>query len=289
MLVQKKSQKRNIILGAIFAVLIVVMIFVLNMGPSGSDDDLLNGVLNNESVVILPAVVDIDSAFFGKKDVVGLRDRSGQRYVEQFASTPTDSQITPAPEGAYILNIQVGEKLILYWDFSSRYVAVKIYRSETQEKKGELIAEVSNRNYYQDTGIENGVYYYYTLIAVGANGQESDDSVKMTGSPTDIFAPQSPVGLAVADSTDGNQVQISWVDPKDKDFAYVRIYRSQIKGSLGTLILDKAVENNTYVDKNVLEDVEYFYTITSVDTSGNESEKSLLPVGGNNNPFQPLF
>lgn len=289
MLVQKKSQKRNIILGSILVVLIVAMIFVLTQGPSGPDGSLLNGGLENENVIKLPTVVDIDSAFFGKKDVVGLRDRSGQRYTEQFAGIPTDSQITPAPEGAYLLNPQVGRKLILYWDFSSRYAAVKIYRSEIQEEKGKLIAEVSNRNYYQDTDTENNVYYYYTLIAVGANAQESDDSIKITGSPTDIFAPQAPVGVAVVDSEDGDQIQISWVDPEDKDFAYVRIYRSQIKGTLGFPILDEPVENNAFVDNNVLEDVEYFYTITSVDTSGNESEKSLLPIGGNSDPFQPSF
>jgi hypothetical protein len=289
MLVQKKSKKRNLILGAIFVVLVSAMIFVLTKGPSGSNDDLLNGGLENGNIVKLPAVVDIDSAFFGKRDVVGLRDRSGQRYIEQSLGVSTDSQITPAPKGVYILNPQVGEKLILYWDFSSRYVAVKIYRSEIKEEKGDLIAEVSNRNYYQDTDIKNDVSYYYTFVSVGSSSQESDESAILTGNSSDVFAPQSPVGVAIVDSADGEQIQISWVDPADKDFAYVRIYRSQIEGNLGFSILDKPIESNIYVDENILEDVEYFYTITSVDTSGNESEKSLLPVGGNANPFKPSF
>ena len=288
MLVQKKSQKRNIILGATVAVLIVVTILVLTLGSKTSNTNTEIG-FQNDSIVKSSAIVDIDSTFFGEKDVVGLRDRSGQNYVEQTTGAPTDFQIIPAPKGVYMLNPQVGEKLILYWDFNSRYTTVRIYRSESQEEKGELIAEISDKNYYQDLGITNGVYYHYTLISVGVNDQKSDDSIKLSGSPTDIFPPQSPVGIAVADLGDGSQIKISWLDSRDKDFAYIRIYRSQIEGELGTLILDEIVEGNSYVDKNILEDVEYFYTVTAVDSSKNESEKSVLPVGGNSNPFQPIF
>ena len=269
--------------------MIGVTAFVLLKGSGNSGDDLTNLGLNNQGVVIQPVVVDIDSAFFGKKVIIGLKDRSGQSYTDQSSSTPTNYQVTPAPKGAYILNPQVGEKLVMYWDFDERYTAVKIYRTETQSEKGELIAEVSDKNYYQDIGITNGVYYYYTLIAVGANGQESDESIKLTGTPNDIFPPQKPTGVAVINSDDGKQVKISWVAPQEKDFAYVKIYRSQIEGELGLPILEKPVEDNFYIDESVLEDIEYYYTITSVDTSGNESEKSILPVGGNKNPFNPSF
>ncbi|MFA6391836.1 MAG: hypothetical protein WCW66_03750 [Patescibacteria group bacterium] len=289
MLVQKKSQKKNFILAGSLVLLIVVTLFVLLKGSGGSNTDNMNDGLVNGGDIITPITIDIDSTFFGKKDVVGLRDRSGQSYTEQSSSTPTDYQVTPAPKGAYILNPQVGQKLIMYWDFDDRYVAVKIFRSEKQEELGELIADVSDKNYYQDTDIKNGLYYFYTLISVGANGQESDDVARLTGSPSDIFAPQKPQGVAAVDIENGTQVKISWVDPRDTDFAYVRIYRSQIEGDLGTIILDKAVEDNNYTDASVIENVEYFYTITSVDTSGNESEKSLLPLGGNKNPFQPSF
>ncbi|MFA6524743.1 MAG: hypothetical protein WCT33_00555 [Patescibacteria group bacterium] len=289
MLVQKKSQKKNLMLGGTLVVLIGVTAFVLLRGSGNPGSDLSNLGLNNQGVVVQPAVVDIDSAFFGKKEIVGLKDRSGQGHTDQSLGVPTDYQVTPAPIGAYVLNPQVGEKLILYWDFNDRYTAVKIYRAEIQSEKGELIAEISDKNYYQDVGITNGVYYYYTLIAIGANGQESDESIKLTGSPNDIFPPQKPTGVAVVNAEDGKQIKISWVPPQEKDFAYVKIYRSQIEGELGLPILDKAVENNYYIDESVLENVEYYYTITSVDTSGNESEKSILPVGGNKNPFNPSF
>lgn len=289
MLVQKKSQKKNMILGGVLVVLIGVTMFVLLKGSGNSNNDLPNSGINNSGTVVTPAVVDIDSTFFGKKEIIGLKDRSGQSYTEQLSSIPTDYQTTPAPKGAYILNPQVGGKLIIYWDFDKKYKTIKIYRSVKQNEKGELIAEVSDRNYYQDIGLENGDYYYYTLISVGQNGQESDEAVNLSAIPNDIFPPDKPVGVAVFNSEDGKQVKISWLEPQEKDFAHVRIYRSQVESELGTLILDKKVENNSYIDDVVLENVEYFYTITSVDTSGNESEKSILPVGGNSNPFAPSF
>jgi hypothetical protein len=289
MLVQKKSQKKNLILGGTLVALISVTAFVLLKGSGNPDTDLPNSGLNNQGVIVAPAVIDIDSAFFAKKEIIGLKDRGGQGYAEQMSSIPTDNQVTPAPKGAYILNPQVGEKLILYWEFDDRYTAVKIYRSDKQGAKGELVAQVSDKNYYQDVGLVNGEYYYYTLLAVGKNGQESDESVRLNSSPNDIFPPDKPVGIAVFNSGEGKQIKISWVEPQEKDFAYVRIYRSQVEGELGQPILDKAVEGNSYMDNAVLEDVRYYYTITSVDTSGNESDKSILPVGGNSNPFIPSF
>ena len=69
------------------------------------------------------------------------------------------------------------------------------------------------------------------------------------------------------------------------DFEFIRIYRSQISGLLGELIVDK-VQKETYTDTNVKDNTAYYYSITSVDENGNESSNVLsVSPAGNEFPF----
>ncbi len=63
---------------------------------------------------------------------------------------------------------------------------------------------------------------------------------------------------------------ISWVNPVDDDFSYIKIYRSEKPQQLGKLIADN-ITTEFFVDKDVENNTRYYYTIRSVDVFGNES------------------
>lgn len=63
-------------------------------------------------------------------------------------------------------------------------------------------------------------------------------------------------------------IMLTWTNPSNPDFAYVRIYRSTSSGALGSLIQDN-YSGSSFND--IVGPGTYWYTIKSVDTSGNAS------------------
>jgi|GEM_PF-6626527 len=142
--------------------------------------------------------------------------------------------------------------------------------------------------------------------------KESEYTNSVSGVPSDTIPPVAPTDVVVQNGGDGNSVVISWTNPLDSDFDYVKIYRSEVKGLLGQPIKTKrseyiqttdgcvkqttedqttsgAPEGDCFINMNDLTDGNtYYYTLTSVDTSGNESPQRIISQVGRDNPFLPL-
>ena len=171
---------------------------------------------------------------------------------------------------------------------------------------------------YQDTDVENDINYHYLIRTVVASGQkeyESENDIWVSGAATDTLPPDPPDNVTVRslsdlglealqernlDGIDG--IEVSWINPADSDFAFVRIYRSEERGELGMLVYDDVgvelvnspiryyidvVDNKdaSMIDLNT----SYYFTVTSVDASGNESTKDMLASPFRGNPFGPSF
>lgn len=85
----------------------------------------------------------------------------------------------------------------------------------------------------------------------------------------DTIPPGAPLLIQAVNPGTGTTAYLFWVNPTDADFAKVRIYRSVVAGTLGTLIATDVTA--PYVDRNLTEGTSYFYTIRAVDKVGNES------------------
>jgi fibronectin type 3 domain-containing protein len=84
----------------------------------------------------------------------------------------------------------------------------------------------------------------------------------------DYTPPAVPTGLV---ATAGNlQVSLDWNDTNDADLYGYNVYRSETSGSNYSKI-GSLVTSSDYLDDTVTSDEEYYYVVTAVDTSFNES------------------
>jgi hypothetical protein len=135
---------------------------------------------------------------------------------------------------------------------------------------------------YRDSGFDYGKTYAYLVRSiVGSPGGEleSSDSTLAIVTPKDTFPPAAPEGIVAAiqpGATPGSVgVELSWSINIEPDLAGYRVYRSEQEGSRGTLLIPELLPSPAYRDNSVQSGHRYWYTVTAVDRSGNESAPSL--------------
>lgn len=144
------------------------------------------------------------------------------------------------------------------------------------------IGEVNSPG-FTDTKIEYGKSYVYSVRSVveyAGTAIESSDSNFLAITPRDTFPPAAPKGLiGVFVPASGNMpayVDLSWSINPESDLAGYRVYRSEQAGVQGTLLNGKLLLAPAFRDMNVLSGHRYFYAVTAVDRSGNESAPSAM-------------
>jgi endonuclease I len=125
-------------------------------------------------------------------------------------------------------------------------------------------------NFFRDSTISPGTPTYYHVTAFDSDGNESGLSNQATAaSIVDDTAPAAPTGFGVF--AGNGFLFIQWDANSENDLAGYRLYRStttpptdlyQSPGASASGFLDESVTNGT----------RYYYLLTAVDTSGNESE-----------------
>jgi hypothetical protein len=109
------------------------------------------------------------------------------------------------------------------------------------------------------------------VTAVNANGFESLLKDEVSIAPRVV--PLPPTGLT-ANPSGSFKIKLIWSPNKEADFNYYNIYRSE-ESKTGYQLLSDSCKDTTFVDSTMQGDVEYYYyTLTAIDTNGNESQKS---------------
>jgi fibronectin type 3 domain-containing protein len=140
---------------------------------------------------------------------------------------------------------------------------------------------------YQDTHIEYGNTYVYSVRAVAqypVGTVESADSTQAVILAKDTFPPAVPQGLvAVFVPEQGNtpaHVELSWGISPETDLAGYNVYRSGPSVTPGKRLNVEVLPTPTFQDMTAVPGAQYFYTVTAVDRSGNESPASVAVSGG---------
>ena len=134
---------------------------------------------------------------------------------------------------------------------------------------------------YIDTQTELGKTYMYSVRSVaqypGAQ-IESLDSNFATITPKDVFPPPNPQDLVVAfvPAAGGTPayLDLSWSINAATDIAGYNVYRSEEPARPGTRLNSELLLTPAFRDMNAVPGRVYFYTVTAVDRSGNESPAS---------------
>lgn len=232
-----------------------------------------------------------DTLDFAGKDI---RLRYAIRFVNASGSKAAFSNfllIEPAPKVANaptLLPIKVAQdSLLLQWkapqtniDGSTpvNILGFNIYRVSEAETTARLINQTPiTNNDFRDQSFEFAKNYKYFVrtVSLGTNAEpvESQESNIAEINPKDTFAPNPPEGITLAASP--NTISIFFASNIEKDIAGYKIYRSTDKVTW-TLLTNKLLETNTFLDTKVEGGKTYYYYLIAVDRFGNESEKSEI-------------
>lgn len=140
---------------------------------------------------------------------------------------------------------------------------------------------------YQDTQTEFGNTYVYSVRSLSQySGEtvESADSKLAVILDKDIFPPAVPQGLVPvfvpAQGTVPAHVELSWAISPETDLAGYNVYRSSAAGVLGERLNSEILPTPAFRDLTAVPGRQYFYSVTAVDRSGNESAPSSAVSGG---------
>jgi hypothetical protein len=139
---------------------------------------------------------------------------------------------------------------------------------------------------YLDMQFESGstyIYFVRSVVQYGTELLESGDSNLVTVTARDSFPPAVPQGIVVvpvpAQSGQPAYLDLSWAISPETDLAGYNVYRSEDVGVLGTRLNQALLPAPTFRDMNAVPGRRYFYSVTAVDHSRNESPPSAVVSG----------
>jgi hypothetical protein len=234
-----------------------------------------------------------------------VRTRASRKRASADSNTVT-VRIRPVPELIASVHPEVTEPAVeLSWSAPTRTSAgdplpaiteYRVYRGEIDPASAAAAANdlsqakwksplallaSSPTNSYRDTAFDFGKTYLYTVRTVipgDGSTVESSDSVPATVTPHDIFPPAVPQGLVTAvlsgEPNAPPEIDLSWSINTETDLAGYHVYRSEQQDTPGQLVTPDLLLSPAYRDTSVQPGHRYWYSVTAVDRSGNESAPS---------------
>ena len=156
-----------------------------------------------------------------------------------------------------------------------------VYRSLTN---GSDYVNIGNSSMaaFVDTGLTNGVTYYYKVKAVNSNGQ-SNFSSSIAAVPS--TAPSAPVNLTA--SVGQGYVTLTWAQPNDTGglpISEYQIYRTPFSGST---TLAGTTTSLTFTDSGLIDGQTYIYLVKAVNSNGEGDYVEITAIPGRA-PSSPL-
>ncbi len=175
--------------------------------------------------------------------------------------------IPSIPEEFVVIDAGNGSELNLQW----------APVSSTPIEHYEIAVGLSSGNYteyyttedtlYTLSGLDEGVTYYIGLNAVSINGYESA-VIEKFGVPRTV--PLTPANFA--DLPQSGHIELSWSPNLEADLAGYNVYRSENPEEIGYQLNQEPIVTEFYNDTEAEPAMYYYYSLTALDETGNESE-----------------
>jgi hypothetical protein len=134
-----------------------------------------------------------------------------------------------------------------------------------------IVAEVaSDATWYKDTGLTNGVTYYYAVSAINSEGYGARSGV-LSATPATI--PNAPLNLVTA--AGDAQVKLSWDLPSSDGGAQITQYRVYRGTDQASLTYVGNTTGRTYTDTGLQNDKTYYYKVSAVNAIGEGAQSSV--------------
>jgi hypothetical protein len=245
-----------------------------------------------------------------------VRTRASEKK-ESANSNAVDVRIYPALDPIDDVKAEVTHAaVVLIWTAPPKTVAgppppiagYRIYRGEAESGTTAATAEnvklssplvrigesEANSPSFRDQQFDFGKTYVYSVRSVGqypGESLESADSNLSVVAAQNTFPPAAPQGLVVVlVPTQGDapaKLELSWAISPESDVAGYNVFRSEQDGVPGTRLNKELLLTPAFRDMNVQPGRRYFYTVTAVDRSGNESRSSAAAPGEVSADAQP--
>lgn len=133
------------------------------------------------------------------------------------------------------------------------------------------IASGVSSSEYTDNHVVDGATYFYVVTAMDVESNESGFSSEANVVAIDSLPPAPVTGLTVQGIS--NSAILDWADSIEPDFGSYTVYRSTTSGS-GYVEVASGLTRSNYTDNSLVAGPTYFYVVTAVDESSNESSFS---------------
>lgn len=231
-----------------------------------------------------------------------VRTREARGHTSQDSNAAT-VPIYPAPPPPAALRATVTQSaIVISWSVPSlptnvSGVGTRIYRADfsSEAEAAKATQDPSTMNVqpvsglirigspveFRDTSFAFGNTYVYvarTVAQFSTITVESADSLPAVVMPRDTFPPAAPQGLEAvgipATAHASAYVELTWSISPEADLAGYRVYRSQQEGERGQRIGPALLPSPAFHDNGVAAGQSFFYRVSAVDQSGNESPLS---------------
>jgi fibronectin type 3 domain-containing protein len=184
------------------------------------------------------------------------------------------SSMPSSVPGMVILDFEEGDGYAyLHWSSPDDAGGLEIlrYNIYKAEKDGELQFFISTKDlFFNDTGLENGITYHYSVSALNSNG-EGQLSEIVNAIPKAL--PGYPIGLDL--ELVENTIMIEWEPPSVNGGLYITEYRIFKGSDESDLTLMEIVDSTSFIDTVFEWGQTYAYAVSAVNDLG---EGPLSPV-----------
>lgn len=270
-----------IVAGVIVAMYFSFSAVVRQWVPSLSDNQLVN--TSQPAVTTLPT----DQVF--NQQFIELQQIQPTTYANQALGVAEQYPKPSVPEQLQARATPFGASVIVTWalPLGETVDTIEIYRSTTTEAHDDLLARVSGTmQSYLDLGLADNITYHYSVRAVrqvDGTDYTSNFSKTVPVTSADTVPPAVPTAVTVSRSTsDPSALVIQWEAVTSEPIQQYNLYRSTTAGVLGTKLTHVSAATTTYTDTEIEPAKPYYYTVTAIDFTGNESVSALATAPAGN-------
>ncbi len=235
---------------------------------------------------VMQFIFPLAGDFMSKQYIFSIRVKDIRKRKSAY-STPISFYAKILSHPPLNLNAEVFvDKIEIKWDppgenidlsIPPQVVGYNVFRKAEKSKPVQLNSGLIIGQSYEDKFFVFGTTYSY-FVRASSNGTspfwESEDSKILVVSAKDVFPPAPPKGVLLVTGPD--ILSLSWDANQESDFGGYRVWKRKEGEPEFVVLMEKPFLENTYTDSAVEKNIRYYYAITSMDTSGNESQKSNI-------------